>query len=135
MNDSQANPPAVTEVVPTSSPDVENSERAPLNAHPAEEVSTPAPSDQGLLTSQPRNTAELCAWIEWSIQAQTHLPQGISSLIAFWVRSTWFQDTLTVLPCLVISGLAHDAMVVLRILDVFCRRPVLVAEFRKGDLD
>jgi hypothetical protein len=131
MNDLQANPPAVTEVAPPSSPGIENSERA----HPAEEISTPAPSDQGLFTSQPRNAAELCAGIEWSIQAQTHLPQGISSLIAFWVISTWFQDTLTVLPCLVISGPAHDAMIVLRILEVFCRRPVLVAEFRKGDLN
>jgi len=135
MNDSQTNLSAVTEAAPPSSPAVENSEKAPRNALLAEEVSTPTPSDQGLLASQPRNAAELCAWIEWSIQAQTHLPQGISSLIAFWVMSTWFQDALTVLPCLVISGLAHDAMVVLRILDVFCRKPVLVAEFRKGDLD
>jgi hypothetical protein len=101
MNDSQTNPPAVTEAAPTSSPGVENSEKAPQNAPPAEEASTPTPSDQGLLISQPRNAAELCAWIEWSIQAQTHLPQGISSLIAFWVISTWFQDALTVLPCLV----------------------------------
>jgi hypothetical protein len=122
MNDSQTNPPAMTEAGPTSS-------------HPADEASTPTPGSKDLLTAQPRNAAELCAWIEWNIQAQTHLPQGISSLIAFWVISTWFQDALTVLPCLVISGLAHDAMVVLRILDAFCRKPVLVAEFRRGDLD
>jgi hypothetical protein len=135
MNDSQPNPPVVTDAAVASSPGVENSETAPEKAPPAGEARTPTPGDKDLLTAQPRNAAELCAWIEWGIRAQTDLPQGISSLIAFWVISTWFQDALTVLPCLVISGVAHDAMVVLRILNVFCRKPVLVAEFRKGDLD
>jgi hypothetical protein len=77
---------------------------------------------------------EIFTWIKRSVLAQTHLPEDAAELVAFWVISTWFQDTLTVLPCLVITGPAHDAMVVLRILDVLCRTSVRVADFRKGDL-
>ena len=77
---------------------------------------------------------EIFTWIKRSVLAQTHLPEDAAELVALWVISTWFQDALTVLPCLVITGPAHDAMVVLRILGAFCRTPMRVADFRKGDL-
>jgi hypothetical protein len=70
-----------------------------------------------------------------SIVAQIHLQEDVAALIAFWILSTWFQDAVTVLPCLVISGASHDAVVVLRILEAFCREPLLAAEFRRGDLE
>jgi hypothetical protein len=66
--------------------------------------------------------------------AQTHLSEIDAERISSWVISTWFQDALTIRPCLVITGPVHDAMVLLRILNRLCRMPVLVAEFRKGDL-
>jgi hypothetical protein len=77
---------------------------------------------------------EIFTWIKRGVLAQTHLSEDTAELVAFWVISTWFQDALTVLPCLVITGPAHDAMVVLRILEVFCWMSVRVADFRKGDL-
>ena len=77
---------------------------------------------------------EIFTWIKRSVLAQTRLPEDAAELVAFWVISTWFQDALTVRPCLLITGPASDAMVVLRILEVFCRMAVRVAEFRKGDL-
>lgn len=77
---------------------------------------------------------ELVTWIKRSILAQMHLPGDAAESVALWVISTWFQDALGVLPCLVITGPACDAMALLRILSCFCRVPVRVAEFRKGDL-
>jgi len=95
----------------------------------AASLGTPLPMPQKATAVQIFN------WIKQSILAQTHLPDDVAALVALWVISTWFQDTLAVLPCLVISGPAHDAMVVLRVLNDFCCKPVLVAEFRKSDLD
>jgi hypothetical protein len=77
---------------------------------------------------------ELVDWMTRSLLAQTHLPSDVAELIAFWSISTWFQDALSVLPCLVITGSAHDATVILHALRGFCRRPVLVAGFRRSDL-
>ena len=95
-----------------------------------------AASVEAPLPIPPKATAvQIFNWIKRSIVAQTHLPDDAAALVALWVISTWFQDTLAVLPCLVISGPAHNAMVVLRVLNDFCCKPVLVAEFRKGDLE
>ena len=55
-------------------------------------------------------------------------------MVAFWVISTYFQDALTVLPCLMITGHTHDAGVVLHLLCTFCRRAALLAGFRRSDL-
>lgn len=84
----------------------------------------------------PRKAAvlEIFTWIKRSVLAQTNLPEDAAELVVFWMISTWFQDALTVLPCLLITGPASDAMVVLRILKVFCRMAVRVAGFQKGDL-
>ena len=77
---------------------------------------------------------EIFTWIKRSVLAQTPLPEDAAELVAFWVISTWFQEALTVFPCLVITGPAHDAMVVLGILWAFCPKRVRVADFRKSDL-
>ena len=55
------------------------------------------------------------------IVAQTQLPEDVAELVAFWATSSWFQESQTILPCLVITGPAHDAMVLLRILKNLCR--------------
>jgi hypothetical protein len=78
--------------------------------------------------------AELFTWIKRSILAQSHLPEPVGSLLAFWAISTWFQDSLTVVPILVISGPSHDATLVLQILNDFCLVPVLLTGFQRSDL-
>lgn len=77
---------------------------------------------------------QLFTRIKRSIAVQTHLPDSVSALITFWIISTWFQDALTVLPCLVFTGPAHEAMLLLRVLNDFCCHPVLLPEFSKADL-
>jgi hypothetical protein len=74
------------------------------------------------------------SWIKQSALAQTHLPEEAAELVAFWVISSWFQDALTVLPCLIITGHAHDAGVVLHVLGDFCRHAALLAGFRRSHL-
>jgi hypothetical protein len=44
------------------------------------------------------------------IAERTGLPHDVSALVAFWAISTWFQEALPVIPCLVITGPAHEAM-------------------------
>jgi hypothetical protein len=56
------------------------------------------------------------------------------AISAFWVISTWFQEALTVLPCLVITGPPHEATELLRVLGDLCRGSLLLAGFRRGDL-
>ena len=41
---------------------------------------------------------------------------------------------MTILPCLMITGHAHDAGVVLHLLRTFCRRAALLAGIRRSDL-
>ncbi len=77
---------------------------------------------------------EIFTWITRCFLALALLLVDEAELITFWAISTWFQDELTIFPCLAITGPAHDAMVVLSILQDFCRKPLLVADFRKGDL-
>jgi hypothetical protein len=94
----------------------------------------PAPEEAPLPPPRVATAVELFTWITRCFLAQTLLLVDAAELIAFWAISTWFQDVLTVFPCLAITGRAHDAMVVLSILQGFCRMPLLVADFRKGDL-
>jgi hypothetical protein len=66
--------------------------------------------------------------------AQTHLPGDAAEFVALWVISNWFQDALTILPCLVITGPAPDGRAVLHVLRDLCLKPVLLAGFRRSDL-
>ena len=78
--------------------------------------------------------AQIHTQIKRIIAQRTHLPDRVSSLIAFWAISTWFQEAFTVIPCLVITGPAHEAMVVLSVLNDLCLRPRLLAGFKRADL-
>ena len=77
---------------------------------------------------------ELFTQIRRSVAVQTHLPDNVGALVTFWIISTWFQDVLTVLPCLVFTGPPHEAMLLLRVLNDFCCHPVLLPEFSKAGL-
>jgi hypothetical protein len=74
-------------------------------------------------------------WIHQCLLAKTRLQKDAAALVVFLVISTWFIDTLTVLPCLVLTGSAHEARRVLHMLKHFCRKPVLLAGFRRSDLN
>jgi hypothetical protein len=79
-------------------------------------------------------TGELHTQLKRMIASRTRLPDSVSALVAFWAISTWFQEALTIFPCLVISGPAHEAMVILSVLRDLCRTPTLLAGFKRADL-
>jgi len=56
-----------------------------------------------------------------------------TELLSYWIIATWFQDVLRVLPCLVITGPMHSAMLVLDCLQDCCVS-VRLAGFRRSDL-
>jgi len=77
---------------------------------------------------------ELFNWIKLVLLALTRLTEDSAEIAAFWAISTWFNDALDVLPCLVITGAAYESRGVLRALRGFCRKPALLAGFRPSHL-
>jgi hypothetical protein len=94
-----------------------------------------APVEAPLPPPRVATAAELHTWIKRVLLAQTHLAENAADLTAFWAISTHFQDALSVLPCLVITGPAHDAVVVLHVLSDFCRGAKMLAGIRRSHLD
>jgi hypothetical protein len=92
-----------------------------------------APSAPPPLKSD-HETLELHAEMKRMIARRTFLPDPVSALVAFWATSTWFQEAYTVLPCLVITGPAHEATAILRVLNELCYSPILLAGFKRGNL-
>jgi hypothetical protein len=72
--------------------------------------------------------------IKQMIAGRTYLSDSASTLVAYWVLSTWFQDGLTVCPCLVLTGPHHEATGVLRVLKDLCFQPRRLLGFKKSDL-
>jgi hypothetical protein len=131
MNESRTNSPSATEAGSTSSlSGTENPENTP----PADETITSAPDTQSSPPPQPSKAFEIFTRIKHTIGAQTHLSAANITVAAFWVISTWFQDALTLLPCLAITGPAHEATELLSVLHELCSGSVLLAGFRRGDL-
>jgi hypothetical protein len=122
MNESQTNYTSATEAVPT----------LPLSG--TDEAATSAPDTQSSPPPPSSKAVEMFTRIKYTIKAQTHLSDADIAIAAFWVISTWFQEALVVLPCLVISGPAHEATELLRVLHDLCRESLLLAGFRRGDL-
>jgi hypothetical protein len=120
MNESEANLPSATGVHPT----------LPLSG--ADKAATSAAQSSPV---PPSSTAlEILTTIKHTIKAQTHLSDADIAVTAFWVVSTWFQEALIVLPCLVITGPPHEATELLRVLHDLCLGSLLLAGFRRGDL-
>jgi hypothetical protein len=78
--------------------------------------------------------AELHARMKSIVIRRTNLSDRVSSLVAFWALSTWFQTVFTVVPCLTITGPAHEATVLLSVLSDLCASPTLLAGFSRADL-
>jgi hypothetical protein len=118
-------PPTDTAVETAASADVPGAQPSEIPIVPVE---APLPPPR-------KATAiELFTWIKHCVQAQTHLPEDVAELVSFWTISTWFQDVLTILPCLIITGSAHDGGSLLHILGNLCRRPALLAGFQRSHL-
>jgi hypothetical protein len=113
-------------------PAAEGSAGAAETAQPSENL--PAPVESPLPPPRVATAVELFKWVKASISAQTHLPEDATELLAFWVISTHVQEALTILPCLILTGSAHDAGNVLHVLGDFCRKAALLAGFRRCDL-
>jgi len=135
MNEPQTNSPSATEAVPTSSlSGTENSEKAPEHTPSANEANTSALDTQSSPSPQPSKAFDIFTRIKHTIGAKTHLSDANIAVAAFWVISTWFQEALIVLPCLAITGPAHEATELLRVLHELCSGSLLLAGFRRGDL-
>ena len=103
-----------------------------VSAEPSEILA--ASVDAPLPPPRVATAAELFTWIKRSLLAQTNLTDDEAELATFWVISIWFQDALTVLPCLVFTSSAHYAGSVLHLLDKFCRKPALLSGFQRSHL-
>jgi thiol-disulfide isomerase/thioredoxin len=56
------------------------------------------------------------------------VPPETASLLVAFAFATWFADCLPVAPLLYLLGAEHEAAFILRLLSVFCRRAVLLAD-------
>jgi hypothetical protein len=121
MNESETNFPSATEAAPALPSASTNNA---VTSEPHTQFSPPASSD----------AVEMFARIKHTIKARTNLSDADVAISAFWVVSTWFQEALVVLPCLVITGPAHEATELLLVLYDLCCASVLLAGFRRGDL-
>jgi hypothetical protein len=122
MNESQTNFASATEAAPTSA----------LSG--TEEAATSAPDTQSSPAPSSSRAVDIFTSIKHTIKAQTHLSDADIAVATSWVISTWFQEALIVLPCLVITGPAHEATELLRVLHDLCRGSLRLAGFRRGDL-
>jgi hypothetical protein len=120
-------------------------------ASPADRVESPPAEDANEINAQPyevctpdtpaplplepdSETGALHTQIKRMIAERTSFPDSVSALVAFWAISTWFQEALTIFPCLVITGDVHEGMVLLAVLRDLCRTPTLLAGFKRADL-
>ena len=71
-------------------------------------------------------TGELFTLIRRTIAEQALLPQEASSLLSYFVLSSWFPDALPLAPCLTITGSAEQGDRVLQTLRILCRNPLLM---------
>jgi hypothetical protein len=76
---------------------------------------------------------QIFANVKQVLVRRTYLSETDSSIVAYWV--IWFLEALWVNPCLVITGPAHEATMLLRILENLCGWPFLVAGVQQSFQD
>lgn len=84
---------------------------------------------------EPLPAAQLLSSIGSTIREWTDAPKEMCFVLACWILSTYFRDVLPLLPALVISGPAHQAIQLLRALKLVCHLSVLLPEFRRSDIE
>ena len=72
-------------------------------------------------------TLEFFTRIKLVIAERAGLSNKVSALLTFWAFSTWFKESLSLAPGLVITGWAHEGELILRTLRLFCYHPLLMA--------
>ena len=129
-------PPAATDATPDTAPPASAPAVGTSDAETAQPSETlPASVEAPLPPPRFATAIELFTWIKQTLLVQAHLPEDAAELVAIWTLSTWFQDALNVLPCLVLTGSAHDARSLLHVLSDFCREAKLLAGFGRSHLD
>jgi hypothetical protein len=78
------------------------------------------------------STPELFEQIYSLITRHSDLTDEASSLVTYFVFSTFFCDCLQMTPCLVLQGENSEAVALLRILSWVCRHPLLLVDPRLG---
>ena len=81
------------------------------------------------------STIELFFRIKGNIAAQANLSDETSALLTFRVFSTWFGEVLSLAPCLLITGWAHEGGSILRAVRTFCYHPLLMAGITAANLN
>jgi hypothetical protein len=119
-----AAPPAAVDAAGT-----DGAETVPPNDVPA------APAEQPLPPPRFATAFEIFTWVKKVLLSKKRLAENQAELAAFWIISNRFQEALSVRPCLVITGPAHDAGQVLQVLNKLCQRAALLAGVRRSDLD
>jgi hypothetical protein len=132
MNESQTNSPSAIEAAPTSS--LSGIEMALENTPPADEAATSAVDTPSSPAPEPSKAVEIFTWIKHTIGAQTHLSDANIAVAAFWVISTWFQEALSCFRAWRSPALPTEATELLRVLHELCSGSLLLAGFRRGDL-
>jgi HPt (histidine-containing phosphotransfer) domain-containing protein len=80
-------------------------------------------------------TLELFTRMKLVIAEQTGLSDQVSALLTFWAFSTWFSESLSLAPRLVITGWAPEGELILRTLRAFCYHPLLMAGLTTANLN
>jgi hypothetical protein len=81
------------------------------------------------LPSRPRpygTTEKLFSWIKEMVAQYAPVSEAASDLLTFWILSTWLQEAISLAPCLLLTGPAHEGETVLRALNAFCRNPMML---------
>jgi hypothetical protein len=131
--EAEAHSPATTTTTDSRSRDRDHTDFATdpweycFGRKPARPTPTTAPESKP--ESEALSSMQLFKLICDSIRTWTDAPEDLCETLSFWVLSTWFQDVFPVIPSLVIAGLPHHGMQILRVLDSLCGSPVLMPGF------
>jgi hypothetical protein len=98
----------------------------PAGAGGVEQSIEVPPSGTVLALDPTYSGEELLNRVQGIIITHTYLTEDASMLLAYWVISTLFQGVLAVAPCVVITGPAREAGMVIKLLNSLCRDSFLM---------
>ena len=116
-------PPAAAEAAAT-----DGAETVPATDVPA------APADAQLPPPRFATAFELFTWIRRILLAKTTLSRDQAGLVTFWIMGSWFQEALSVRPCLLFTGRADVVDRVLHVLNNLCPHAARLAGIRRSHL-
>ena len=102
------------------------------NAETQQSETRPQAQNRSMIQEPIVDARELFANVKQVLVHRTYLSDADSAIVAYWVISTWFLNALLVNPCLVITGPAHEATILLRVLYDLCASPLLLAGVQRS---